>query len=141
MVSNLSIPYHKPRQIEFSRLGLTTVWRKLRRLVEDGVVSGWTTPDAHPAACAAGAIAPFYPEFLRAGGRHQVQQRGGVRLPGALPAEDLNATARRVMAVTRPIKLTITPEGKTETVTVENNPVEAGTSRWPSLRSPVDRGR
>ena len=45
--------------------------------------------------------------------------------------EDLNETAQRVMAVTRPIKLTITnyPAGKTETVTVENNPVDpaAGT--------------
>ena len=45
--------------------------------------------------------------------------------------EDLNETAQRVMGVLRPIKLTITnyPEGKTETVTVENNPLDptAGT--------------
>ena len=40
--------------------------------------------------------------------------------------EDLNETAQRVMAVLRPIKLTITnyPAGKTETVTVENNPLD-----------------
>ena len=40
--------------------------------------------------------------------------------------EDLNETAQRMMAVTRPVRLTITnyPEGKTETVTVENNPVD-----------------
>ena len=38
--------------------------------------------------------------------------------------EDLNETAQRVMAVLQPVKLTITnyPEGKTEIVTVENNP-------------------
>jgi glutaminyl-tRNA synthetase len=38
--------------------------------------------------------------------------------------EDLNETARRVMAVLRPVKLTITnyPEGQTETFEVENNP-------------------
>jgi len=38
--------------------------------------------------------------------------------------EDLNLNARRVMAVLRPVKLTVTnyPEGKTETFPVENNP-------------------
>ena len=38
--------------------------------------------------------------------------------------EDLNETARRVMAVLRPVKLVITnyPAGQTETFTVENNP-------------------
>lgn len=38
--------------------------------------------------------------------------------------EDLNESAQRVMAVLRPVKLTITnyPDGQTETFTVENNP-------------------
>ena len=38
--------------------------------------------------------------------------------------EDLNETARRVMAVLRPVKLTIVnyPEGQSETFEVENNP-------------------
>ncbi|MCI9241319.1 glutamate--tRNA ligase family protein, partial [Oscillibacter sp.] len=53
--------------------------------------------------------------------------------------EDLNATAERVMAVLRPVKLTITnyPGEKTETVTVENNPVDpaAGTREVPFSRS------
>ena len=40
--------------------------------------------------------------------------------------EDLNETAKRTMAVLRPIKLTITnyPEGQVETVEVENNPLD-----------------
>ena len=39
--------------------------------------------------------------------------------------EDLNETAARTMAVLRPVKLVVTnyPEGKSETFTVENNPV------------------
>ena len=39
--------------------------------------------------------------------------------------EDLNETARRVMAVLRPVKLVITnyPEGQSEQLTVENNPL------------------
>jgi len=45
--------------------------------------------------------------------------------------EDLNETATRVMAVLKPIKLTITnyPEGQTEVFQIENNPVDpsAGT--------------
>ena len=45
--------------------------------------------------------------------------------------DDLNANAKRVMAVLRPVKLTITnyPEGQTELFDVENNPVaeNAGT--------------
>ena len=53
--------------------------------------------------------------------------------------EDLNETAQRVMAVLRPVKLTITnyPEGQRETVTVENNPVdpEAGVREVPFSRT------
>ena len=42
-----AIPYHKPRQIEFARLGIDhTVMskRKLRQLVEEKLVSGWDDP-------------------------------------------------------------------------------------------------
>ena len=59
--------------------------------------------------------------------------------------EDLNETAQRTMAVLRPVKLTITnyPEGQSETVTVENNPLDpaAGTREISLLRPPLDRGR
>ena len=136
VVSNLSIPYQKPRQIEFSRLGLDhTVMskRKLRRLVEDGVVSGWDDPRM-PTLCGLRRRG-YTPRSIR----NFCEQAGVTKSSNVVEyaflehclREDLNATARRVMAVTRPIKLTITnyPEGKTETVTVENNPVdpEAGT--------------
>ena len=45
--SNVSVPYYKPRQIEFARLGIDhTVMskRKLRQLVEEKLVSGWDDP-------------------------------------------------------------------------------------------------
>ena len=47
VAENVSIPFHKPRQIEFARLGINhTVMskRKLRQLVEEGRVSGWDDP-------------------------------------------------------------------------------------------------
>ena len=58
--------------------------------------------------------------------------------------EDLNETAQRVMAVLRPVKLTITnyPEGQSETVHVENNPnrPEDGTPERHLLPPALDRG-
>ena len=131
VVSNISIPYHKPRQIEFSRLGLDhTVMskRKLRRLVEDGMVSGWDDPRM-PTLCGLRRRG-YTPRSIRS----FCEQVGVTKSSNVVEyaflehclREDLNETARRVMAVIRPVKLTITnyPAGKTETVTVENNPVD-----------------
>ncbi len=120
----------KPRQIEFARLGIDhTVMskRKLRRLVEEGKVSGWDDPRM-PTLCGLRRRG-YTPRSIRNFcERIGVAKSANVVEYGFLEhclREDLNETAQRVMAVTRPIKLTITnyPEGKTETVTVENNPV------------------
>ena len=119
----------KPRQIEFARLGINyTVMskRKLRLLVEEGRVSGWDDPRM-PTLCG-----------LRRRGYTPASIRNFCERIGVAKAtstveyaflehclrEDLNETARRVMAVIRPVKLTITnyPEGQSETFEVENNP-------------------
>ena len=136
VVSNVSIPYHKPRQIEFSRLGLDhTVMskRKLRTLVENGVVSGWDDPRM-PTLCGLRRRG-YTPKSIR----NFCEQVGVTKSTNVVEyaflehclREDLNATAQRTMAVLHPVKLTITnyPEGKSETVTVENNPMDdaAGT--------------
>ena len=131
VVSNVSIPFHKPRQIEFSRLGIDhTVMskRKLRQLVEEGRVSGWDDPRM-PTLCGLRRRG-YTPRALR-----NFCERVGVTKSvntieyGFLEhclREDLNEKARRVMAVLRPVKLTITnyPEGQSETLTVENNPLD-----------------
>ena len=64
--------------------------------------------------------------------RNFCERVGVAKSPNTIPyaflefclREDLNETAQRVMAVLKPVKLTITnyPEGKSEMVTVENNP-------------------
>ena len=135
VVDNCDLPA-KPRQIEFARLGIDhTVMskRKLRRLVEEGRVSGWDDPRM-PTLCGLRRRG-YTPRSIRNFcERIGVAKSANIVEYGFLEhclREDLNETAERVMAVLRPVKLTITnyPEGKTETVTVENNPVDpaAGT--------------
>ena len=128
VVNNCDLPA-RPRQIEFARLGINyTVMskRKLRKLVEEGKVSGWDDPRM-PTLCG-----------LRRRGYTPASIRNFCERIGVAKAtstvefaflehclrEDLNETAQRVMAVVHPVKLTITnyPEGQSETFEVENNP-------------------
>ena len=128
VVENVSVPHH-PRQIEFARLGIDhTVLskRKLRALVENGYVSGWDDPRM-PTLCGLRRRG-YTPKSIR----NFCERVGVAKSPNTIPyaflefclREDLNETAQRVMAVLNPVKLTITnyPEGKSELVTVENNP-------------------
>ena len=130
VIDNVSVP-HKPRQIEFARLGINyTVMskRKLRQLVEENRVSGWDDPRM-PTLCGLRRRG-YTPKSIR-----NFCERIGVAKAASVVEfpflehclrEDLNETARRVMAVLRPVRLTVTnfPEGVVEKVTVENNPMD-----------------
>ena len=119
----------KPRQIEFARLYINyTVLskRKLRRLVEEHVVSGWDDP--RMPTLAAMRRRGYTPKSIR-----NFAERIGVSKAASVVEfaflehclrEDLNLTAQRAMAVLRPVELVITnyPEDKSETFQVENNP-------------------
>ncbi len=128
VVENVSVP-HQPRQIEFARLGIDhTVLskRKLRALVENNYVSGWDDPRM-PTLCGLRRRG-YTPKAIR----NFCDRVGVAKSPNTIEfgfleyclREDLNETAQRVMAVLKPIKLTITnyPEGQSETFEVENNP-------------------
>ncbi len=128
VVENVSVPHH-PRQIEFARLGIDhTVLskRKLRALVENGYVSGWDDPRM-PTLCGLRRRG-----YTPASIRNFCDRVGVAKSPNTIEygfleyclREDLNETAQRVMAVVKPVKLTITnyPEGQSETFEVENNP-------------------
>ena len=128
VIENCSVP-SKPRQIEFARLGINyTVMskRKLRQLVEENCVSGWDDPRM-PTICGLRRRG-YTPEAIRAfSERNGISKAASTVEFGFLEhclREDLNERATRVMAVLEPIKLTITnyPEGKSELLTVENNP-------------------
>lgn len=128
VVANCDLPA-KPRQIEFARLNMNyTVMskRKLRRLVEDKVVAGWDDPRMP-------TLSGLRRRGYTPGALRDFCQRIGVaKAPSTVEfgflehclREDLNQHAPRMMAVLRPIKLTLTnyPEGQTEEVELENNP-------------------
>jgi len=136
VVENISIPYHKPRQIEFARLGINhTVMskRKLRQLVEEGKVDGWDDPRM-PTLCGLRRRG-YTPQSIR----NFCERVGVAKADNTIEyafleyclREHLNDIARRVMVVLRPVKLVITnyPAGQSESFEVENNPLrpEAGT--------------
>ena len=129
VIANCDLP-SKPRQIEFARLGINyTVMskRKLRRLVEEGQVSGWDDP--RMPTMAGLRRRGYTPAAIRNfSARNGVSKVNSTVEYGFLEhclREDLNEHAQRVMAVLRPVKLTITnyPEGQSELLTVENNPL------------------
>ena len=146
--SNTDVP-SKPRQIEFARLGINyTVMskRKLRKLVEEGYVSGWDDPRM-PTLCGLrrrgytpGSIRNFCERIGVAKATSTVEY---AFLEHCL-REDLNEHAQRAMAVLRPVKLTITnyPEGQSETFDGGEQPQRPGGRHPPShlLPAPVCGG-
>ena len=135
VIEHTDVP-SKPRQIEFARLNIDhTVMskRKLRKLVEEGYVSGWDDPRM-PTLCGLRRRG-----YTPASIRNFTDRVGVAKNPSVVEyaflesclRDDLNTHALRRMAVLHPVKLTITnyPEDKHELVEVENNPnvPEAGT--------------
>ena len=130
VIEHCDLPAH-PRQIEFARLGIDhTVMskRKLRKLVEEGRVSGWDDPRM-PTLCGLRRRG-----YTAASIRNFCERIGVAKSPNTVEygflehclREDLNVSAQRTMAVLHPVKLTVTnyPQGQSETFTVENNPTD-----------------
>ncbi|PID85204.1 MAG: glutamine--tRNA ligase [Chloroflexi bacterium] len=126
-IENLGI--YAPQQIEFARLNITyTVMskRKLRRLVEEGYVSGWDDPRM-----------PTIRGMRRRGYTPETMKKFndliGVAKANSVVAveylehvlrDDLNRNAPRAMAVLRPLKVVIDnyPEGMIERFEVPTHP-------------------
>ena len=121
----------KPRQIEFARLNVTTMItskRKLRKIVESGLVSGWDDPRMPTVS---GIRRRGYtPESLRKFceliGVAKADNVVDISFLEYCIREDLKAKVPRIMAVIEPVKVVLTnyPEDKIEYMTVENNPEE-----------------
>ena len=128
VVDNSGLPA-KPRQIEFARLGMTnTVMskRKLRALVEDGLVDGWDDPRMPTISGLRrrGVTPEAIRDFCEKIGVSKANSRVDSSLLDHCIRDDLKAKTPVAMAVLRPLKVTITnyPEGQIEFLPVENNP-------------------
>lgn len=141
-LKELEIP-NPPHQYEFARLNLTyTVLskRKLRELVETGVVDGWDDPRMPTIS---GMRRRGYPPeaivaFCRDVGVSKTESTIDLSHLLFHIRENLNRTAARVMTVLDPIRLIITnyPEDKVEYFDADNNPEnpESGTRQLPFCR-------
>lgn len=132
-VNELADESYCPRQIEFNRLNLTyTVMskRKLLQLVKEGLVAGWDDPRMPTISGMRrrGYTPQSIRNFIDAIGYTKYEALNSVSLLEHAVREDLNRIATRVMAVINPVKLVITnyPEGKVETVKLENNTEQEG---------------
>lgn len=119
----------RPKQREFARLNLSytvTSKRKLSRLIEANVVTGWDDP--RMPTISGLRRRGYTPESLRnfaeAAGVSKRENVIDASLLEFCIREDLNKKAPRVMAVVNPIKLVITnyPENYEEILIAENNP-------------------
>lgn len=118
----------RPKQREFARRNLShTVVskRKLARLVDEGVVTGWDDPRMPTISGLRrrGYTAESIRNFADGIGVGKRDNLIDVSRLEFSVRDHLNKTAHRVMAVLDPVKVVITnyPEGKTEWLEAENN--------------------
>ena len=117
-----------PKQREFARLNLSyTIMskRKLLRLVQEGIVSGWDDPRMPTISGLRrrGYTPNSIRKFIEKVGVAKRENVIDVSLLEFCIREDLNKSANRVMAVLDPVKVVITnyPEDKEEWLEAENN--------------------
>ncbi|MEC8523172.1 MAG: glutamine--tRNA ligase/YqeY domain fusion protein [Pseudomonadota bacterium] len=147
-IENLSVPA-QPRQYEFGRLNLdytVTSKRKLKALVDDGVVAGWDDP--RMPTIAGMRRRGFTPSSIRTfcdmiGVSRSDGMVDVAMLEHALRS-DLNQNAPRAMAVLKPLKVVIEnlPEDHKEMLTAPFHPdLDLGEREMPFTRELfIDQG-
>lgn len=127
-IENLPVP-SKPKQYEFGRLNLNytvTSKRKLKQLVDEGVVTGWDDPRMP-------TIAGYRRRgYTPAAIRKFCEMIGVTKSDGVVDVamlehairDDLDKNAPRAMCVLNPLKVTLTnyPSDKTEVFTAAGHP-------------------
>lgn len=117
-----------PRQYEFGRLNVTsmvTSKRKLKLLVDEGIVDGWDDPRMPTISGLRrrGYTPEAIKNFVFEAGISKAQGVVELAMLEHFIREDLKLKAPRTMAVLDPLKVVITnyPEGQTEYMEAENN--------------------
>ena len=130
----------RPKQREFARLNLSyTIMskRKLSKLVENTIVSGWDDPRMPTISGLRrrGYTPNSIRKFIEKVGVAKRENVIDVSLLEFCVREDLNKVAHRKMVVLNPLKLTIInyPDNEVELLSTENNPedLSAGTREIP----------
>lgn len=127
-IENLPVP-SRPRQYEFARLNVNytvTSKRKLKLLVDSGVVSGWDDP--RMPTIAGMRRRGYTPAALR----HFCEEVGTSRSDGIVDVamlesavrNDLNIKAPRAMAVLNPLALELTNLTEPQLLMVPNHPAD-----------------
>ena len=129
---------HHPQQIEFARLELThtiTSKRKLKTLIQDGVVEAWDDPRLLTiSGMRRRGIPPqAIREFCRRIGVTKKDSQIEIAALETCVRDELNICAPRAIAILNPLKVVITnyPTDKTEYINAVNNPnnPDAGTRK------------
>lgn len=125
-----------PQQIEFARLNINytiTSKRKLRRLVEEGFVSGWDDPRMPTIAGMRrrGYTPAALRNFCDAIGIARGDSVVDMAMLEHSVRDDLNKHAPRAMCVLRPLKVTLLnfPQDKVETLQLANHPKDENFGR------------
>jgi len=130
----------QPRQLEFSRLNLTYAMmskRKLRKLVEKGIVTGWDDPRLTTlrAMRRRGYPAEAIATFIKKVGIAKTPSWIEFSLLESCVRDELNKSSLRKMVVVDPIKVIIDnyPEGQNEEMSAINNPEDPTAGSRPVL--------
>ena len=133
----------KNKQREFARMNVSymiTSKRKLQRLVNEGIVTGWDDPRMPTISGLRrkGFTAVSIRNFIERVGVAKRENLIDIQLLEFFVREDLNKIAKRMMVVVDPVKLVIEnyPEDQEEWLETENNPEDehAGTRKIPFSR-------
>lgn len=119
---------HKPRQIEFGRLGITNMImskRYLKQLVDEGYVKGYDDPrmPTLTGLRRRGFTPDAIRNFILSTGLSKINSTIDYEMLEHFLRDDLKMKSARPMAVIDPLKVVITnyPEGKVEELPVLNN--------------------
>jgi glutaminyl-tRNA synthetase len=128
VLDELKVNCH-PQQIEFSRLNLQYTMmskRKLKKLVDDGMVDGWDDPRMPTLAGLRrrGYTPASIRDFCRRIGVTKSDNNVELAFLESCVREALEPTSRRVMGVLKPLKIVIEnyPEDEVEELTAANHP-------------------
>ncbi|MDW3196255.1 MAG: glutamine--tRNA ligase/YqeY domain fusion protein [Cytophagales bacterium] len=148
LIENLEI--FPSEQTEFARLNLSYTIvskRNLRRLIEEGKVSGWDDPRMPTISGIRrrGYTAEAVKKFIHTVGVARRDGLNDIALLEHAVREDLNKKANRAFGILNPVKLIITnwEEGKTEELTAINNPEDEAAGTRPMMFGReiyIDRG-